>query len=100
MISDTQTRYGSGRRLQGRSRFWRPYQRSSARARGVVGRFLMRAHRTRIRVMAPIEGDHQDLIYDWNVQGESFRPDKPVELDDETLRDGLQGPSVSDPPIA
>ncbi|MGH9867864.1 MAG: LeuA family protein [Candidatus Polarisedimenticolia bacterium] len=50
--------------------------------------------------MTPIDGDHQGLIYDWNVQGESFRPGKPVELDDETLRDGLQGPSVSDPPIA
>src|SRR5262245_24670985 len=60
----------------------------------------MEAHRTRIGVMAPIEGDHQDLIYDWNVQGETFRPGRPVQLDDETLRDGLQGPSVTDPPIA
>ena len=42
---------------------------------------------------------HEDLIHDWNVAGESFTPGKPIELDDETLRDGLQGPSVTDPPI-
>ena len=41
-----------------------------------------------------------DLIYDWNSQegpqlGTRGRP----MLDDETLRDGLQSPSVIDPPI-
>src|ERR687895_762323 len=38
----------------------------------------------------------QDLIHDWNQTGpdwSSFR----VELNDETLRDGLQCPSVTDP---
>jgi 2-isopropylmalate synthase len=42
-----------------------------------------------------------DLIYDWNaVAGPEFaRPGRPM-LDDETLRDGLQSPSVLDPPIA
>ena len=44
--------------------------------------------------------DQQKLVYDWNLIGE---PDaltkKPVLLDDETLRDGLQSPTVSDPPI-
>ncbi len=40
-----------------------------------------------------------DLIHDWNVEGSAFKPSKPIELDDETLRDGLQGPSVTDPPI-
>jgi len=44
-------------------------------------------------------GDHDDLIYDWNVAGAVFRPGKPIELDDESLRDGLQGPSITDPPI-
>jgi 2-isopropylmalate synthase len=43
----------------------------------------------------------QDLIYDWNTApgavGERTRPT--IELDDETLRDGLQSPSVQDPPI-
>jgi 2-isopropylmalate synthase len=41
-----------------------------------------------------------DLIYDWNaVAGPEFvRPGRPM-LDDETLRDGLQSPSVLDPPI-
>ena len=43
----------------------------------------------------------QDLIHDWNVQGDAFDyvSLRPVELDDETLRDGLQSPSVLDPPI-
>jgi 2-isopropylmalate synthase len=40
-----------------------------------------------------------DLIYDWNERGERERPSKPVELDDETLRDGLQSPSVVSPPL-
>ena len=43
---------------------------------------------------------HSDLIYDWNsVTGTSFSPTLRVMLDDETLRDGLQSPSVKDPPI-
>jgi 2-isopropylmalate synthase len=43
-----------------------------------------------------------DLIYDWNtVPGTfDFGARTGVELDDETLRDGLQSPSVLDPPIA
>jgi 2-isopropylmalate synthase len=42
----------------------------------------------------------QDLIYDWNLQaGDLVRPAQPIEFDDETLRDGLQSPSVKDPPI-
>src|SRR4029453_14190551 len=41
----------------------------------------------------------ESLIYDWNKIG---APDKPkrVMLDDETLRDGLQSPSVRTPTIA
>lgn len=38
-----------------------------------------------------------DLIHDWNVSGEAGHGLRPVELDDETLRDGLQSPSVRDP---
>ena len=43
----------------------------------------------------------QDLIHDWNVVGDAFdyASLRPVELDDETLRDGLQSPSAKDPPI-
>jgi len=42
----------------------------------------------------------ESLIYDWNRQPEPLPPpDRPVQLNDETLRDGLQGPSVVDPPI-
>ncbi|HUE77346.1 MAG TPA: LeuA family protein [Longimicrobiales bacterium] len=42
-----------------------------------------------------------DLIHDWNTQGDAFdyASLRPVELDDETLRDGLQSPSVQDPSI-
>ena len=38
------------------------------------------------------------LIYDWNtVGGSEIPPGRKVMLDDETLRDGLQNPSVRDP---
>ncbi len=41
-----------------------------------------------------------DLIYDWNAhERQAFKPDWTVEFDDETLRDGLQSPSVVDPDI-
>ncbi len=42
-----------------------------------------------------------DLIYDWNRVGDGdIRPARgKVELDDETLRDGLQSPSVRNPSI-
>jgi 2-isopropylmalate synthase len=42
----------------------------------------------------------ESLIYDWNTSGEQpTRPAKKIEFDDETLRDGLQSPSVTDPSI-
>src|SRR5213595_4223528 len=42
----------------------------------------------------------EKLVYDWNLIGESEPlTDKRVLLDDETLRDGLQSPTVSDPSI-
>src|SRR5512142_3109255 len=41
-----------------------------------------------------------DLIYDWNnVPGPEAHPSGPVLLNDESLRDGLQSPSVRDPSI-
>ncbi len=41
-----------------------------------------------------------ELIYDWNkVSGPQIPPGARVMLDDETLRDGLQNPSVHDPTI-
>ena len=44
--------------------------------------------------------NHSDLIYDWNsIHGSSSLIARRVLLDDETLRDGLQSPSVKDPPI-
>ena len=45
--------------------------------------------------------NRSDLIYDWNqVGGAELRPSRPVLLNDESLRDGLQSPSVKDPTIA
>ncbi len=41
-----------------------------------------------------------ELIYDWNDHKDSaFKPEQTIEFDDETLRDGLQAPSVTDPSI-
>src|SRR6266576_5709122 len=41
-----------------------------------------------------------ELIYDWNtIHPKSLRPAGQVLLNDETLRDGLQSPSVRDPSI-
>ena len=45
--------------------------------------------------------DADSLIYDWNRDGRAARAAyRAVDLDDETLRDGLQGPSVRNPPLA
>jgi 2-isopropylmalate synthase len=44
--------------------------------------------------------DISELIYDWNaLYPKSLHPPGPVRLTDETLRDGLQSPSVRDPSI-
>src|SRR6266487_7061423 len=41
-----------------------------------------------------------DLIYDWNTVDPSLiKPDRHIGFDDETLRDGLQSPSVCEPPV-
>lgn len=42
----------------------------------------------------------EELIHDWNAAtGDLVKPSQPIEFDDETLRDGLQSPSVRDPSI-
>src|SRR5947208_14187888 len=43
----------------------------------------------------------RDLIYDWNTAGEqpARAGGRKIEFDDETLRDGLQSPSVTDPSL-
>ncbi len=48
--------------------------------------------------IAPVKSS--ELIYDWNrVQPENIAGSRPVLLNDESLRDGLQSPSVRDPSI-
>lgn len=43
--------------------------------------------------------ESSELIYDWNQIDRESPPSRRVELDDESLRDGLQSPSVIDPPV-
>ncbi len=41
-----------------------------------------------------------ELVYDWNTIDPSLiAPNRPISFDDETLRDGLQSPSVSEPAV-
>lgn len=42
---------------------------------------------------------NQDLIYDWNTAGEGTIYPETVMVSDETLRDGLQSPSITHPNI-
>src|SRR5512140_180016 len=43
---------------------------------------------------------HKELIYDWNKGGiADLKGVVHIQFDDETLRDGLQSPSVTDPTI-
>jgi 2-isopropylmalate synthase len=42
----------------------------------------------------------RDLIYDWNLHDSApVEGRRPAQVDDETLRDGLQSPSVRHPPV-
>lgn len=48
----------------------------------------------------PVDRARDDLIFDWNVAGPKSVPvSRSIELDDETLRDGLQSPSVRTPTL-
>ena len=50
-----------------------------------------------VRVPTSEDGFEDGLIYDWNVVDGQFTPGNAIQLDDETLRDGLQSPSAEDP---
>lgn len=43
--------------------------------------------------------NEHELIYDWNLHGRVTQYPRGVELNDETLRDGLQSPSVTQPTL-
>lgn len=43
--------------------------------------------------------EEKELIFDWNEIAEGWKPGGVIEFDDETLRDGIQSPSVKDPTI-
>ena len=41
-----------------------------------------------------------ELVYDWNtIDPALISPNRHIGFDDETLRDGLQSPSVTEPPV-
>ncbi len=41
-----------------------------------------------------------ELVYDWNTIDPAIKaPNRHIGFDDETLRDGLQSPSVCEPPV-
>src|SRR6478672_8677045 len=67
---------------------------------GVRGGFLSRTI-SRLDVIAELtQVKPSELIYDWNqALPAKFVPTGPVQLNDETLRDGLQSPSVREPSI-
>ncbi len=46
-----------------------------------------------------IQMKQEDMIFDWNGEPVIDPAERRIELDDETLRDGLQSPSVSNPTI-
>jgi len=48
-----------------------------------------------------VTSPHDDLIYDWNGAGDGGwkKPPHRIEFDDESLRDGLQSPSVVTPTV-
>ena len=63
-----------------------------------------RQHLRTIEIPAPrgniYDRNGSDLIYDWNLhQAAPVEGRRPAQIDDETLRDGLQNPTVKDPPI-
>lgn len=47
----------------------------------------------------PAREDRQ-IVYDWNQLQSAPKPAQPFDFDDESLRDGVQSPSVTDPPLA
>src|SRR5256885_12849619 len=47
-----------------------------------------------------VEVPDEELVYDWNTVEPSLQtPNRHIGFDDETLRDGLQSPSVCEPPV-
>jgi 2-isopropylmalate synthase len=50
-------------------------------------------------MMPSMGSSERDLIFDWNTRTTGDRGHPLLTFDDETLRDGLQSPSVCDPPV-
>src|SRR5713226_7095562 len=44
--------------------------------------------------------EERQIVYDWNQLQSAPKPAQPFDFDDESLRDGVQSPSVTDPPLA
>jgi len=56
---------------------------------------------TKLAAALPANSDDRDtLIFDWNAEGDAELAPLTISLLDETLRDGLQSPSVKNPTLA
>src|SRR5215831_15043655 len=65
-----------------------------------MAQFSPRLPASAVKIALVMALKHSNLIYDWNNLPETaFRPARCVLLNDESLRDGLQSPSVKDPSI-
>src|SRR5262252_10501404 len=42
----------------------------------------------------------REIVFDWNGIRSAPKPIQPFDFDDESLRDGVQSPSVTDPPLS
>ncbi len=70
-------------------------QRGPGREKDTIPVFGRAHDRHNVAPMTRIE----ELIHDWNRTDGAFRPARTLQFDDETLRDGLQSPAVSDPSL-
>jgi 2-isopropylmalate synthase len=50
--------------------------------------------------MSDPSGPRPEIVFDWNQIQPTPKPAQPFDFDDESLRDGVQSPSVTDPPLA
>jgi len=60
---------------------------------------VSQGRRRAVKPRAARRPSEAELIHDWNAAEASLSPAHPVQVSDETLRDGVQAASVKDPPL-
>lgn len=60
---------------------------------------VSQGRRRAVKPRAARRPSEAELIHDWNAAEASLPPAHPVQVSDETLRDGVQAASVKDPPL-